>query len=130
MKDYVLSMVCITCPMMKFNLIMKFVLIIGLSVLILACDEKLPVSDAIKPDVADMESDIAYDVTMEYTDDAAKLMELEAPVLKRKNTNPVKDIFPEGILVNFYKEGKSYATLTSKYAERLPDDYLVIASDS
>lgn len=95
-----------------------------------ACEDKLPVSSSWTLDADDMESDIAYDVTMEYTDDATKLMELKAPVLKRRNINPVKDIFPEGILVKFFKDGEKYATLTSDYAERLPDDYMVIASDN
>lgn len=105
------------------------VLISGNMVLMASCEDRLPVTDSVPLDIT-AESDIAYDVRMEYTDDAEKLMELEAPVLNRKNTNPVKDIFPDGILVTFYQDKKSYATLSSKYAERLTDDYLVIASDS
>lgn len=93
-----------------------------------ACEGNLMVSDSV-PDDLDMDSDIAYEVTMEYTDDGQKLMELEAPVLQRRNVVPIKDVFPEGILVTFYEEGAPYATLTSNYAERLPDDYLVIASE-
>ncbi len=92
-----------------------------------ACDGNLMVSDSVPEDL-DVDSDIAYEVTMEYTDDGQKLLELEAPVLQRRNVVPIKDIFPEGILVTFYKAGEPYATLTSNYAERLPDDYLVIAS--
>ncbi len=112
------------------KLFFQILLMAGMMTYISACDDKLPVSESLSVDTADMESDIAYDVTMEYTDDGFKLMELQAPVLKRRNVNPVKDIFPEGILVKFYKEGEQYATLTSDYAERLPDDYLVIASDN
>ena len=94
-----------------------------------SCDDSLTVSQDIDPENLSKDSDLAYNVTMEYTDDGQKLMELEAPVLMRKNTVPIKDIFPEGILVTFYENQEPYATLTSKYAERLPDDYLVIASD-
>ncbi|MBY5958724.1 LPS export ABC transporter periplasmic protein LptC [Membranicola marinus] len=115
---------------MKIQPIPTFGTMLLLILLAFGCDDKEVVSELIVPNADDMESDIAYDVTMEYTDDAKKLMELEAPVLKRRTTNPEKDIFPEGILVTFFKEEKSYATLTSKYAERLPDSYLVIASDS
>lgn len=93
-----------------------------------SCDDKLPVSEEIATDQLDTDADMAYNVTMEYTDDAQKLMTLEAPILMRKNTLPLKDIFPDGILVTFYDEGAEFATLTSNYAERLPDDYMVIAS--
>ena len=95
---------------------------------VMACEGNLVVSDQINAEL-NMDSDIAYQVTMEYTDDGQKLMVLEAPELQRRNTLPMKDIFPKGILVTFYEEGEPYATLTSNYAERLPDDYMVIASD-
>lgn len=120
--------------MVNINKMINYIKYLGFVISVIyftsSCDNKLTVSDSIVSHLDDMDSDIAYDVTMEYTDDAKKLMELEAPVLKRKTTNPIKDIFPEGILVTFYKKETSYATLTSKYAERLPDDYLVIATDS
>ena len=102
---------------------------IGFLIVAFSCEEDLAVSQVFDPDTLSKDSDVAYHVTMEYTDDGQKLMELEAPVLLRKNTIPVKDIFPDGILVTFYEDREPYATLTSKYAERLPDDYLVIASD-
>lgn len=93
-----------------------------------SCDDKLPVSEEITTQQLDTDADLAYNVTMEYTDDAQKLMTLEAPILMRKNTIPLKDIFPEGILVTFYEGEGRFATLVSNYAERLPDDYMVIAS--
>lgn len=101
---------------------------LGFILLAFSCDVNMPVAEEINSDSINMGSDIAYNVTMEYTDDAQTLMELKAPVLERKNTLPIKDIFPEGIVVTFYEDQQPYATLTSNYAERLPDDYLVIAS--
>lgn len=99
------------------------VIILGTS-----CDDKLPVAGDLEVESLTTDADVAYDVTMEYTDDAQKLMTLEAPVLMRKNTLPLRDEFPDGILVTFYENGSTFATLTSDYAERLPDDYMVIAS--
>lgn len=113
----------------------KFIRFIGITVILFllffSCEDKLPVSDLLELDPVSMESDVAYDITMEYTDSAQKIMVLEAPMLKRVVIAPEKDVFPEGILVTFFKEGaKAYATLTSDYAERLPDEYLVVASDN
>ncbi|HLT93036.1 MAG TPA: LPS export ABC transporter periplasmic protein LptC [Membranihabitans sp.] len=100
----------------------------GILLLLTACDDKLPVAQDIEVDKLTTDADLAYNVTMEYTDDAQRLMTLEAPVLMRKNTLPLKDIFPDGILVTFYENAETFATLVSDYAERLPDDYMVIAS--
>src|SRR5690625_7287430 len=68
---------------------------------------------------------------MGETENAVKVMELTADKLERQEKNSTKDIFPEGILVTFYNEGEiEYATLRADYAERLPDQYLVIATDN
>lgn len=99
-------------------------------VLLLSCDSHPTLAEDYGID-ADPESDVAYNIVMVYTDNAEKVMELTAPKLERKEENPAKDIFPEGILVTFYKEDEvRYATLQADFAERLPDQYLVIATDN
>lgn len=76
-------------------------------------------------------AEIGYEIEMNYTDGAKKLMTLSAPVLRRYQGNPGKDVFPEGIVVDFYQEGEvKYAKLTADYAERLPDQYIVTATDN
>lgn len=97
--------------------------------LLAACDSGHTSSEEYGID-ADPESDVAYDIVMIYTDNAEKVMELTAPKLERKEENPAKDIFPEGILVTFYNDEVEYATLQADFAERLPDQYLVIATDN
>src|SRR5690554_5114251 len=111
---------------MRIFSISVFVIIWALA--LASCESKLPVAEDIDTENLTTDADLAYNVTMEYTDDAQLLMTLEAPVLMRKNVLPLKDVFPEGILVTFFEEGATFATLVSDYAERLPDDYLVIAS--
>ena len=98
-------------------------------VIFFSCEEQLKVGNDYSD--LDVNADIAYDVEMNYTDGGEKVMTLTAPVLERIQGNPQRDIFPEGILVEFYKDGKKvYATLTADYAERQPDQYLVTASDN
>jgi|GEM_PF-150499 len=115
-------------PMKK--MIARIFLGLVVFVALTACDSNRSLIENIDLD-ANQDSDVAYDVVMVYTDNAVKVMELTADKLERQEKNPTKDIFPEGILVTFYNEGEiEYATLRADYAERLPDQYLVIATDN
>lgn len=115
-------------PMRKMTARILFSLM-GIIVLI-ACDSNHSLIENIDVDLH-QDSDVAYDIVMVYTDNAVKVMELTADKLERQEKNPTKDIFPEGILVTFYNEGDiEYATLRADYAERLPDQYMVIATDN
>lgn len=79
----------------------------------------------------DSDAETAYNISMNYTDGAEVVMTLTAPELKRVNGSTSKDVFPKGIIVDFYKEGEvKYAKLTADYAERVPDQYLVTATDN
>lgn len=107
------------------------ILFTGLSFSVTSCDSDSSSLDSLQDLEVEIGSDIAYEVTMNYTDGAEKVMMLEAPELKRVEGNTNKDVFPKGILVTFYQEGGTeFATLRSDYAERLADEYLVIASDN
>lgn len=107
------------------------ILFTGLSFSVTSCDSDSSSLDSLQDLEVEIGSDIAYEVTMNYTDGAEKVMMLEAPELKRVEGNTNKDVFPKGILVTFHQEGGTeFATLRSDYAERLADEYLVIASDN
>ncbi|GAA5220744.1 LPS export ABC transporter periplasmic protein LptC [Membranihabitans marinus] len=87
--------------------------------------------DSNQYDDLDDGAEIGYEIEMNYTDGGQKLMTLSAPELKRYQGNPSKDVFPKGIIVDFYQEGEEkYAKLTADYAERVPDQYIVTATDN
>lgn len=107
-------------------------LLVGIYLFLSSCDSSSPTIPSELPKEMAADVEMAYDVTILYSDSAQLRLKVEGPVMKNHiKSYEGKQEFPNGIKVTFYDLNQNPSSyMTAKKGIRLADQGLVIARDS